>query len=109
MEAGKGTTMKKVAILTLKGYFNYGNRLQKYALTKVLHDMGHDVYSIWNKQRSDKIKESIIPFLAFIKKYEKLSKFYKISKAYSKDISTGDIGKLGMDTVVVGSDQVWNS
>lgn len=37
--------MKKVGIVTLHGYFNYGNRLQNYALLKTLEKLNLDVYS----------------------------------------------------------------
>ncbi|MFD1334541.1 polysaccharide pyruvyl transferase family protein [Oceanobacillus iheyensis] len=40
--------MKKVAILTLNGYFNYGNRLQNYALQEVIKDMGFEVETVVN-------------------------------------------------------------
>lgn len=40
--------MKKVAILTLNGYFNYGNRLQNYALQEVLKNLGFNVETVIN-------------------------------------------------------------
>ncbi len=36
----------RVAISTLVGYYNYGNRLQNYALQKVIEDMGHNVVTL---------------------------------------------------------------
>lgn len=39
--------MEKMATITLDGYFNYGNVLQRYALYKILSDMGHRVDSLW--------------------------------------------------------------
>ena len=38
--------MGKIGILTLNGYHNYGNRLQNYALQKVLESLGFDVDTI---------------------------------------------------------------
>ena len=38
--------MKKVAILTLNGYYNYGNRLQIMLLKKSLKSLGFDVVTI---------------------------------------------------------------
>ena len=35
----------KVCIMTLQGNFNYGNRLQNYALQEILKKIGYDVYS----------------------------------------------------------------
>lgn len=40
--------MKKVAILTLGGYFNYGNRLQNYALQEVVKSLNFDIETIKN-------------------------------------------------------------
>ncbi|NMA84110.1 MAG: hypothetical protein GX962_09640, partial [Epulopiscium sp.] len=34
-------TTKKVGIVTLHGYHNYGNKLQNYALQKVLNDLNY--------------------------------------------------------------------
>jgi exopolysaccharide biosynthesis predicted pyruvyltransferase EpsI len=36
--------IKKVGILTLPGYFNYGNRLQAYATQEVIKSLGFDPY-----------------------------------------------------------------
>jgi len=38
--------MKKIAIITLTGYFNYGNRLQNYALQEILQSYGFTVDTI---------------------------------------------------------------
>lgn len=40
--------MKKIGIVTLNGYFNYGNRLQNYALQEVLKHLGFEVDTIIN-------------------------------------------------------------
>ena len=49
--------MKKVGILTLNGYFNYGNRLQNYALQETLKSYGFDtetiIVNINNKKTGD--------------------------------------------------------
>ena len=39
--------MDKVAIVTLDGYFNYGNVLQRYALCNILADLGYSARSLW--------------------------------------------------------------
>ena len=36
--------MLKVGIITLNGYFNYGNRLQNYALQKFLKNINANIY-----------------------------------------------------------------
>ena len=44
--------MKKIATMTLDGYFNYGNVLQRYALGKLLVDMGCVVESLWFSEQA---------------------------------------------------------
>ena len=50
---------KKLGIVTLNGYFNFGNRLQNYALTRVLEKKGFDVYTLWNINKKEKMKNFI--------------------------------------------------
>lgn len=50
--------MKKIAILTLNGYFNYGNRLQNYALQQVLTSMNFEVDTVINETRKLNLKNS---------------------------------------------------
>jgi hypothetical protein len=40
--------VKKIGIITLNGYFNYGNRLQNYATEQVLKSLGYKVETIIN-------------------------------------------------------------
>lgn len=100
--------MNKVAIVTLTGYFNFGNRLQNYALSKVLKKLGYEPYTVWNRKLSKVIKEKIKSKLFFIKKYNRFRIFYKFSKNNMKEISLSDIQKYEISRIVVGSDQVWN-
>lgn len=44
--------MKKVAIVTLNGYFNYGNRLQNYALQEAIKLLGFEVETILCSRKS---------------------------------------------------------
>ena len=37
----------KVAIVTLPGHFNYGNRLQNYALQKFISNYAETVETLW--------------------------------------------------------------
>lgn len=43
--------MKNVAIITLNGYFNYGNRLQNFALQEVIKSLGFNVETIINTSK----------------------------------------------------------
>jgi hypothetical protein len=45
--------MKKVGIITICDYHNYGNRLQNYAVQEVLESLGCEVTTIKNKQRKE--------------------------------------------------------
>ena len=42
----------KIANLTLDGYFNYGNVLQRYAVCNLLMGLGADVESLWCSQQA---------------------------------------------------------
>lgn len=50
--------MKKVAIITLNGYYNYGNRLQNFALQEVVKSLGFNVETIINANKPLQIKNS---------------------------------------------------
>ncbi|MDK2897350.1 MAG: hypothetical protein PWP04_1470 [Candidatus Atribacteria bacterium] len=51
--------MKKVAIVTLIGYYNYGNRLQNYATQEVIKDLGYEVQTIIYYKRVEARKEAL--------------------------------------------------
>lgn len=63
--------MRKVGILTLNGNFNYGNRLQNYALQEVIRDLGFDVETIVNT--SDALVKSNVSSVAG----NKIKKFFE--------------------------------
>lgn len=60
--------MKKIGILTLNGYFNYGNRLQNYALQEFIKMNGYECETIINKTYIDK------SYLLDLKKKSKLKR-----------------------------------
>lgn len=45
-----GYIVSKVGIITLNGYFNYGNRLQNFALQQVLLKFFDEVETIWYRR-----------------------------------------------------------
>lgn len=49
--------MKRIAILTLNGYHNYGNRLQNYALQEVLRSLDFDVETIINNRKKTNVEK----------------------------------------------------
>lgn len=63
---------KSVAIVTLVGYFNYGNRLQNYALQRVLDTFGFNVETlIFNSRRENNENE--------LRLYKRVSNLRKMS------------------------------
>lgn len=127
----------KVAIITLNGYFNYGNRLQNYALQEVLGDLGCEVETIINdtkfkstnnKSLIEKIKEKNIRenfkilYLKLINilyknklKQRRTEVFKEFSLQYINEtdysITENNIPKDLLnkyDYFITGSDQVWN-
>lgn len=116
--------MKKVGIVTISDYTNYGNRLQNYALYKYLKNYNLDVETIQNIDGfyndnkklifKQKIKDFIKRFLIFkisFRRYLAFANFNKNIKfsaiMIDKDHISSDLNKY-YDYFVVGSDQVWN-
>lgn len=124
----------KIALLNLPYDNNYGGNLQRYALMKVLQDMGHEVTHIkWCKYYHKPWYK--IPFVLLYRliKYnihcrkEILFYEYYATKKYNQDCKTTDVfyeryikhsesvytkdeleaALGGFDAYVVGSDQVW--
>lgn len=130
--------MKKVAIITLNGYFNYGNRLQNYALQESIKKLGFEVETIINDTKFNKENTNKISKIKKLKQknmkelYEILNKkienyLYKDLKQQRtqifKDFSLEHITETNFsisennipndlsnryDFFVTGSDQVWN-
>ena len=129
--------MRKIAILTLNGYYNYGNRLQNYALQEVLKSLNFDVETIIYDRRKTKIEKVFSLAKSSPKeihnmicnrlknkftkdKYQfNITKRTEIFKKFTLDyiketdysISKNDIPKDLSDRYyyfITGSDQVWN-
>ncbi len=124
---------KRVGILTLNGYHNYGNRLQNYALEEVNKDLGCKVETIivdrsskvnflerFKKTTSlkDLARKVTSKFNLYINKQhiiERRKQFVKFSKTYLHEtnyaISINNIPddlSERYDYFITGSDQVWN-
>jgi hypothetical protein len=68
---------RRIAIITLPGYFNYGSRLQNYALVRSLQKMGHNVDTLVVKPNEQQPDPS--PKLLFrIFRKRKISNFIRI-------------------------------
>lgn len=110
---------KKVFISTMYT-LNYGNRLQNYALTRVLSKMGYDVDTITWKPRHGCFKHKIGFFFHMITKnryantwWRKYYPLHRYFNNFDKNINIRfrtNIKKAQekCDYIVVGSDQVWN-
>ena len=122
----------KVAIITMSNGINYGNRLQNYAVQKVLESLGAEAETIINFTgqeivNENSLKEKIKDFLAEINyniprfKIAKMNyilrerRFKKFNKKYikqtnyfiTKDKIPNNINEK-YDYFVCGSDQIWN-
>lgn len=116
--------MKKIGIVTIFDNNNYGNRLQNYAVQRILEKKGYNCISIKNdvkmNNKNTSIIKSIVSKVKFYyrknkriidnyKRYRYFSEFnknIKISKRYFSFYKLKDMKKY--DYFIVGSDQVWN-
>lgn len=113
--------MKKIALVTLYGNSNFGNKLQNFAIQYKLEKMNIDVTTLrtfnsnikYLKKIFNRIKyfiKKIYPYKLYrnnnFKNFEK--KFLKNSKRiyFSNEDNSGLNSKY--DFFIVGSDQVWN-
>lgn len=100
--------MKKIYIITLNGFHNFGNRLQNYALNTYLNKIG-ECRTIWYKKNILSLMLDLIkPRLFFLRKGRRYNNFLKFTDSFIKPIYTNNIKKYEDGIFVVGSDQVWN-
>ena len=96
--------MKKIGVITLNDYNNFGNQLQLYAMQQVLSEYGDVQNIVWYdthesscKIYKDKVKHILRLVLApYYIKFGKYKRFYKENKQLIKNYNK------------VGSDQIWN-
>ncbi len=127
--------IKRISIITLQGYYNYGNRLQNYALQEVIKNFSEEVEtlilpkaSVQSSETFNKIKKVFSYTLSqtlnsinnkinsYINKSiidQRENKFKQFAQKYinEKHINSFDeLRKIAKDTdyFVVGSDQVWH-
>lgn len=114
--------MKKIGVITINDFNNYGNRLQCYAVQHFLENMGYIVENIYNEYNHNGFivnggKMFIRHLIDFSKrktiairkqnfnefnKYIKFSKDCIINGHFDKDLNEK------FDFFITGSDQVWN-
>ncbi len=111
----------KIGIVTLFGNFNYGNRLQNYALEQVIKKAGHEATTVIV---DDTLQENIVIKLLkkikttfFLTKKQKLAtmtmkekekRIKPFTDRYLHNVAIADVDLDALDLVFVGSDQVWN-
>lgn len=92
-----------VDIKTLNGYFNYGNRLQVFALSKIVSELNRKVYIFWPKTKIEEIKDFLKSVFPLRLRYAKEAKLYWFTKKHiPKNVS------VNQSISIYGSDQVWN-
>lgn len=109
--------MKKAAIVTIIDNDNYGNRLQNYAVQKIIESLGYEAETLKNDITINTKKKFIIRLAKFVlnrfkfKKSERNKYFYEFNKfiKFSHNYVT-PFSKImnKYDYFIVGSDQVWN-
>lgn len=110
--------MDKIAIITLYGYINYGNRFQNYAIQELLKKYDFEVDTIVVRKRSKIFLKNMLEIFKAILGNTKSRRYLKLWEFSNKYIQTKNIytSDLHIDSkyaqfysyFVVGSDQVWN-
>lgn len=122
--------MKKIAIVTLYGNANFGNKLQNYAVQRYFEQIGFEAVTLPCSQQlcpshsiemfARRIAHHCLQSLGFekdrVKRQLRLKKRQEYIKEFSDryiklgpDIGYSKVnGKLDMDYFVTGSDQVWH-
>lgn len=100
----------RVGIITLNGYFNYGNRLQNYALQKFLISKNIDVCTICHVNIKTRFKNFAKNLFPINQKFKKFKKLYYFTKKNIKTEYISNMTKIAnkYDYFICGSDQVWN-
>ncbi len=102
--------MKKAGIVTLFGEYNFGNRLQNYAVQQVLKKKGLDVETI----KYIGLKDDV-PVIKNERDKNRLIKFKKFNENIRfanqimyKEFEAPENFANDYDYIVMGSDQIWN-
>ncbi len=114
----------KIAIITLFGLTNYGNRLQNYAMHRVLEAMGHQPESIVADSLRARLWNTVLLYLdkrnghlvlrdglerARMRRFRAFLRQYTPTRiVWDKDRRFRPVLEKDYDCFLVGSDQVWN-
>lgn len=108
--------MNNVAIITICDNDNYGNRLQNYALYKVISKFGFNSMTLWDKSENTvkkQIKLATKKILAINNlNYKRNIIFEKFTRKHisNKYVDLDNLKQISneFDYFIVGSDQIWN-
>lgn len=113
--------MKKIGVITINDFNNYGNRVQCYAVQEKLKKMDCTVENIYNTNKKNSLISNLKKQIKKLINYnnaQELKKRTKKFNSFNKNISfskykiiNGKIDKKinkEYDFFIVGSDQVWN-
>lgn len=98
--------MKKVGILTIFGEYNYGNRLQNYAVQRVLEKNNHEVETIKYMSLDVNDFTDNKNRLKLFQDFNKNIKFCKDELHINAEEIPTSLNEF--DYIVIGSDQIWN-
>lgn len=114
--------MKKIGIMTMHRIINYGSFLQAYGLKKTIESLGHKVEfvdyeyedSIIKKSKKQSVVKKIINNKNIIKALKKRAKRKEFERRYQSeflkilDVTEEKNIRPSLDTLVIGSDEVFN-
>ena len=121
--------MKKALIMTIYGNMNYGNKLQNYAVYKLLKDRNIEVLNLKNNRHLNYKRNIVFSYMKFIlsrfkyigiynkefglknylKRLKKFKQFASIIPTSKEYFNYARLKKYqDFDYLLVGSDQVWN-
>lgn len=108
--------MKKIGLITINDDNNYGNRLQNYAVQKIINKLECDIENINNQYGNvgfNRIRYSLKKYIKLIlrSRYRKFIKFNKNIKKSQYYVDNNHMVahlKDYYEYFIVGSDQVWN-
>lgn len=110
--------MQKIAVLTLYGYYNYGNKYQNYAVQECLEKYGYRVQTLVVYPNLKhllrpalyklKAEKGDINAKRYLKIYNFSKKYIPVRTLYRRDLQIPKSFSAKYDYFVTGSDQVWN-
>lgn len=100
--------MKKILIVTLYGNFNYGNKLQNYAVQEIFKEMNYETYTLTYPEKKNKLKSIIKRILGIQTVNDKRINNFKRFDRFINKISQKNVRINELDFISLGSDQIWN-